>query len=114
MKIFLVAFPLGTGSGAVHGSTPGGDVLGGALAEDGRGLCQHLSSNINFAKHDMGLTSDWKHDIYATACPEGYELEWVDDPLTHVGYQAALKLNREMYKEENDEVAVQADVQTGN
>lgn len=94
MKIFLTAFPLQSGRGRVIGSRPGGDVLGSALAADGVALCSHLSSSVDFAKHDMGLTSDWKHEHYQKHAPDGYELEWVDDPATHDGWQAALTLNR--------------------
>lgn len=93
MKIYLAAFPTGGGSWYVRGSTPGGDVLGAALAEDGTGLGEHLSSSVAFAKHDMGLTSDWKHEYYKAHAPDGFTLEWVDDPSTHAGWQAALKLN---------------------
>jgi hypothetical protein len=92
--IYLTAFPLGIGSGAVSGSTRGGDVMGEALAEDGTGLGGHLSSSVAFARHDMGLTSDWKHNIYAAHYPSGYRLEWVEDAATHGGWQAALVLNR--------------------
>ena len=95
LRIFLCAFPLGSGSGQVQGSRPGGDVIGFALAEDGTGLGEHLSSSVEFAKHDMGLTSDWKHEIYEAHAPHGYTLEWVDDPSTHTGYQAALAINRQ-------------------
>jgi len=94
MKIYLTAYPLGTGSGAVHGSTPGGDVLGCALSEDGVLLAEHLSSSVGFAKHDLGLTSDWQHDFYRAHAPNGYELEWVDDRKTHTGWIAAFDLNR--------------------
>ena len=79
MKIYLAAIPTGGGSGRVHGSRRGGDVLGCALADDGTGLANHLSSSVEFAKHDMGLTSDWKHDYYREHAPNGFELEWVDD-----------------------------------
>jgi hypothetical protein len=27
--------------------------------------------------------------------PQGYQLEWVDDPQTHAGVQAAFKLNQQ-------------------
>lgn len=96
MKIYLTAFPLGSGSGNVRGSTRGGDVLGYALAEDGVALAEHLSSNVNFARHDMGLTSDWKHDRYAAHAPDGFELVWVDDPATSDAWQAALVLNKRL------------------
>jgi len=55
-----------------------GDVVGYAVAEDGHCLAQHLSSSINFAKHDMGLNSTWKHELYYKHYPDGFELKWVD------------------------------------
>ena len=93
MKIYLTAFPTGGGSG--HG-----DVLGCAMTEDGHVLAEHLSSNVSFAKHDMGLTSDWKHDRYATHCPDGFELEWVEDYKTHAGWLAARAMNEAQYQAE--------------
>jgi len=54
------------------------DVIGYAVAEDGYALCSHLSSSVEFSKHDMGLTSDWKHDIYKKHYPDGYNLVWLD------------------------------------
>ena len=74
------------------------DVIGTALCEDGRGLTSHLSSNVSWGKHDMGLTSDWKHDWYDETCPEGWTLEYVEDPDNHEKYKAALKLNKVMAK----------------
>lgn len=96
MKIYLTAFPTGSGSGAVRGSTRGGDVLACALSEDGTVLAEHLSSSVDFAKHDIGLTSDWKRDRYRAHAPDGFELEWVDDRKTHAGWLAALGRNREL------------------
>ena len=96
MKIFLTAFPLHSGSGSVHGSRPGGDVLGCALAEDGHVLAEHLSSSMDFAKHDMGLTSDWKHDRYAAYALDGFELEWVDDTNRHAGWIVAFEKNQQL------------------
>jgi hypothetical protein len=86
-KIFLFCEPAGS-----HG-----DVGAHALAEDGTGLGGHLSSNVSFAKHDIGLTSDWHHDDYRKHYPDGYEVEWIDskDLDTHEGFQKALKLNQE-------------------
>lgn len=85
MKIYLTCMP---------GGFREGDVIGYALGEDGQGLASHLSSNVEFSKHDMGLTGDWKHDHYAKCYPEGYELEWVDDPETHEGWLKAVALNK--------------------
>ena len=91
MKIYLTCFP---------GGFRKGDVLGYALAENGEGLASHLSSNIDFSKHDMGLTSDWKHDHYTKCFPEGYELIWIDTPDTDERWQKAFQLNQERHTAE--------------
>jgi hypothetical protein len=65
-----------------------------AVSEDGVGLCSHCSSSINFAKHDIGYNSDWKHDIYNKEYPNGWKLVWVDNPKEHEGLQNALKKNK--------------------
>lgn len=95
-KIFLFCLATGEGSGIVNGSTPGGDVLGCALAEDGEGLAQHLSSSESFSRYDMGLTSTRKHDVYEAKYPDGYELEWIveSDLDGHAAFQAAWTLNQ--------------------
>ena len=90
-KIYLIAEP---------GGFRDGDVLGFALAEDGHCIQQHLSSSVEWSKHDMGLTSNWHHDNYANHYPQGYELEWVDDPDKHDGFQKALELNKALTKAE--------------
>jgi hypothetical protein len=66
------------------------------MAEDGTGLTSHLSSNDSFSKHDMGITSDWKHDIYKEKYPSGYELEWIDEDKldSHEGWLKASELNK--------------------
>ena len=84
MKIYIYCVPSGIGS----------DVIGYALAEDGTGLAQHLSSNPSWSKRDLGMTGNWKHEFYREHCPDGYELEWVDDPVQHAGLQAALAKNQ--------------------
>ena len=94
MKIYLTCFPLHSGSGRVIGSSVGGDVMGYALGEDGQGLASHLSSGIGYSKHDMGLTSDWKHDIYKETYPQGYELVWIDDPDNSEEWKKAISLNK--------------------
>jgi hypothetical protein len=91
-KIFLWCIPCPTwGEDAV---------LGYALAEDGTGLSSHLSSNIDFSKHDMGLTSDWKHDVYKEHYPDGYELEWIEekDLDNHADFCRAYQINLEKRK----------------
>jgi len=89
-KIYLTCF---------RGGFSSGDVIGQALAEDGEALASHLSSNESWAKHDMGLTGDWKHEIYGEHYPDGYELVWIDDPSTDPRWQDALALNKAKHKE---------------
>ena len=56
------------------------DVVVVALAEDGTVLASHVSSNESWARHDIGLTSEWKRDIYSATFPDGYTLTWLDAP----------------------------------
>lgn len=78
------------------------DVIGYALAEDGTGLASHLSSCLSWAKHDMGLTSDWKHDGYRKHYPDGFELVWLEpEELSgHEAFNAALAINKAKAAEE--------------
>ena len=99
-KIYLTCYPTGRGSGAVKGSSVGGDVMGYALGEDGHGLCSHYSSGKGYSKHDMGLTSNWKHDIYEECYPEGFELIWIDDPDNSEEWKKAYSLNQADEKQE--------------
>ena len=69
--------------------------VGMALAEDGCFLASHVSSSPAWARHDMGLTSDWKHTAYKAHYPDGYEVEWVDDVRGHAGLMAAYALNQQ-------------------
>jgi hypothetical protein len=64
-----------------------------AVAEDGEGLAGHVCSSPVFFKHDLGLTSDWKHDKYREKYPEGYRLVWVerDDLVNRTAAPEALK-----------------------
>jgi len=95
-KIYLYCIHIGTGSGCVGGSTPGGDVIGFALAEDGTCLTSHYSSNESFSKHDIGLTSNWKHEIYEEHYPDGFELEWIEESKysEHTGFLKAFENNK--------------------
>jgi hypothetical protein len=85
-KIFLWCVP---------GGWRNGDVIGYALAEDGKGLASHLSSSEDFSKHDMGLTSNWKHEAYQAHYPDGFELEWVADFENNEAFKAAFALNQQ-------------------
>jgi len=75
----------------VHAVIFDSDVSVHALAEDGTFLAAHVSSSEQFAKHDIGLTSERKHDAYRAHYPNGYELEWIDDPSPgkHAGLDEA-------------------------
>lgn len=48
-----------------------------ALSEDGDVLASHASSSEGYAKHDIGIGSNWKHDRYKEKYPDGYELIWL-------------------------------------
>ena len=50
-----------------------------AVAEDGKALAGHCSSNVGWAKHDIGIDSNWKHEKYKEKYPEGYELIWLEE-----------------------------------
>ena len=51
-----------------------------AISENGYHLAGHISSCKSWAKHDIGIGSDWKHDKYKKHYPDGYELVWIDEP----------------------------------
>jgi hypothetical protein len=86
-KIFLYCVPYVWGGGRHE------DVIGYAITADGIGLASHLSSNTEWAKHDLGLTSNWKHDLYNEHCQNGFELEWVDDVFSHPELMQAIAIN---------------------
>lgn len=54
-----------------------GDYFGYAFIENEGLIASHFSSNEAFVRHDMGITSDWKHDRYDKECPDGWELEYL-------------------------------------
>lgn len=71
------------------------------IAEDGNCLAQHLCSHEGFMKHDLGMTSDWKHENYNEHYGKGnWQLEWIEsnDIDSHEGLQKAFKLNAEISK----------------
>lgn len=66
-----------------------------ALSEDGTALASHCCSHEGYMKHDLGLTSDWKHEHYnAHHGVGGWVLEWVEDIGSHEGLRGALRLNQ--------------------
>lgn len=72
-----------------------------AIAEDGTCIAGHICSAESFMPHDLGITSDWKHDDYNEHYGEGnWELEWVPTAAvrakSHEGLQSALRLNEQL------------------
>lgn len=50
-----------------------------ALCEDGETVGGHMSSSLGWAKHDIGIHSDWHHNDYLAHCPTGFTLIWIDE-----------------------------------
>ena len=75
------------------------DVAVTALAEDGRVLNGHLSSNVNFGKYDISSRHKW--ESYAKYYPFGYQLVWVDeDEIYDEGFKRAVELNKANHESE--------------
>lgn len=75
----------------LEGKWDNGDVVACAIAEDGTQLARHVSSSESWAKSDIGLTSDRKHDLYQAHYPMGYKLVWVNEDEESEGLGIALK-----------------------
>lgn len=67
-----------------------------ALSEDGECVAEHVSSTEGWARHDIGIGSDWKHEKYKVKYPEGYELVWLnkEECKTNAEFLKACELNR--------------------
>lgn len=82
-KIYVFGIFTGYSSyGVIRDAEPCGDVNGYAvdsMTYDNKMnvIANHSSSGETWCKHDMGITSDWKHDIYGMEHPNGYELIWL-------------------------------------
>ena len=82
-KIYVFGIFTGYSSyGVIRDAEPCGDVVGYAvdgLTHKGQliVIASHGSSGETWCKHDMGITSDWKHNIYSMEHPNGYELIWL-------------------------------------
>jgi len=50
-----------------------------AFAEDGKKLAGHFSSTKEWAMHDIGINSTWKHEKYREKYPDDYELIWLEE-----------------------------------
>lgn len=69
-----------------------------ALGDDGVAITGHTCSSEGYMRHDLGITSDWKHKEYNAHFGEGnWRLEWVDRDQfdTHEGFKAAMTKNAE-------------------
>lgn len=80
------------------GGKPGGYRCD-ALSEDGVFLAGHICSSPAFGPHDMGVTSDWKHEMYRQYYPDGFEVLWVehDDPRLRAAYALHQAHTKEEY-----------------
>lgn len=67
-----------------------------AITDDGCWIASHISSDEAWAKHDIGITSARKHEVYNKYFPNGWEIEWIDHEyiFTHPGLLAALDKSR--------------------
>lgn len=82
-KIFCYIVPVNVGHGYVAVE---------AIGEDGVVLAGHISSSVEWAKIEIEYPTKLRR--YEEHFPEGYELEWVDDPENHSGVKKAFALNR--------------------
>lgn len=75
----------------------GGRIVGYALAEDGTQLVTCVSSTREWAKFDLGYSSDTMRERYKEHYPGGYRLEWIEEHALaqHAGFMAAYNLNCE-------------------
>lgn len=73
----------------------GGEGLAVALAEDGTALASHWCSDEFYVEHDLGVTSDWKHEKYREHYPDGFEVVYVPtrEIAGHAGLELAFELN---------------------
>jgi hypothetical protein len=68
-----------------------------AIGDDGHIVGNHICSHECFMKHDLGFTSNRKHDNYNKQYGEGnWELEWVDDPKNHIALNKAIEENKKL------------------
>lgn len=56
------------------------DLLATAQTAEGVVIAQHICSSEYWVRHDMGFTSNWKHDAYSATYPQGWELVWGEPP----------------------------------
>ena len=74
-----------------------------AVCGDGVIVADHLCSDADYMRGDLGVDTASKHELYDAYCGVGnWELEWVDDDEidTHPGFLAALAKYHERREEE--------------
>lgn len=72
-----------------------------ALCEDGHFIAGHICSYDCFIDHDMGITSNWKHDVYDKHFPEGWDLVRVHgNPKEHEELMVAYAKHEMLPKED--------------
>lgn len=79
----------------IGGRWSNGDVSVIAWTEEHLDIAGHVSSGVGWAKHDIGINSDWYHDKYRELYPDGYELKWVDDIKSDAELRAAFARARD-------------------
>lgn len=75
-----------------------GDVRVAAFDEDGEYITGQISSSPGWAKHDIGAkpTNDGRCDTrYNTRYPDGWVVEWVDNPQSHPVIGPAMRALKE-------------------
>lgn len=88
-----------------NGGTPGW-YSAMAIADDGHVLAHHCCSHESFMRHDLGITSNWKHENYNKHFGEGnWELVWIDDPKNSPELDAAGALNQKLREQVAEPVA---------
>ncbi len=73
-----------------------------AVADDGHCLAEQICYYQCDFKHDIGIESDCKHNLYNEHFGEGnWELVWIDDPEPgkHPELDAAMALNHQLAKD---------------
>lgn len=77
-----------------------------AVADDGNVLASHLCSHECFMAHDLGMTSDWKHEEYNKHFgAENWILVWIDDPKDDPRIKKAMELNAKLGEESHKKEA---------
>ena len=55
------------------------DWMGAAFVDNMGIIASHACSAPGWVPHDMGITSDWKHDTYDEMFPDGWEIEYAGE-----------------------------------